>query len=113
MKIKTKNIIFPISMIGSIDPYSLKTWNYQNYSEILPNENGLNKEKVAKEKLQKLFKDDIKHKLAHIMERASWLIWSKEKVVYKTLKDILYRNPFDKWKYEILGKINTWKKVQP
>ena len=66
-------------------------------------------EKVAKEKLQNLFKNDVKHKLAHIMERASRIIGGKGEVVYKTLQDILYRNPYDKFinNLKFLGKINT------
>ena len=72
-------------------------------------------EKVAKEKLQKLFKDDVKHKLAHIMERASRIIGGKGEVVYKTLQDILYRNPYDKFmeNLKFLGKVNTLRKLQP
>ena len=72
-------------------------------------------EKLAKEKLQKFFKDDIKHKLAHIMERSSRIIGGKGEVVYKTLQDILYRTPYEKFieKMKFLGKINTLRKVQP
>ena len=73
------------------------------------------KEKVAKEKLQKLFKNNIKHKLAYIIERASRIIGGKGEVVYKTLQDILYRNPFDKFieNMKFLGKVKTLRKIQP
>ena len=72
-------------------------------------------EKVAKEKLQNLFKNDVKHKLAHIMERASRIIGGKGEVVYKTLQDILYRNPYDKFinNLKFLSKVNTLRKIQP
>jgi len=45
-------------------------------------------ERVAKEKLRNLFRNDMKHKLAFIMERASRIIGGKGEVVYKALQDI-------------------------
>ena len=49
------------------------------------------------------------------MERASRIIGGKGEVVYKTLQDILYRNPFDKFieNLKFLGKVNTLRKLQP
>ena len=72
-------------------------------------------EKVAKEKLRNLFTKDTKHKLAYIMERASRIIGGKGEVVYKTLQDILYRNPYDIFinNLKFLGKVNTLRRIQP
>ena len=75
----------------------------------------LHKKKLAMEKLRDLFKKYPKHKLANIMEKASRIIGGKGEVLYKTLQDILYRTPFDKFidNLNLAGKINTLKKVQP
>ena len=72
-------------------------------------------EKVAKEKLRDLFKQNTKHKLALIMERASRIIGGKGEVVYKALQDILYRNPYDKFinNMKFLAKVNTLRRIQP
>ena len=72
-------------------------------------------EKIAKEKLRNLFTKDTKHKLAYFMERASRIIGGKGEVVYKTLQDILYRNPYDTFinNLKFLGKVNTLRRIQP
>ena len=57
----------------------------------------LYKQKLAMLKLRELFKKYPKHKLANIMEKASRIIGGKGDVLYKTLQDILYRYPFDKF----------------
>ena len=75
----------------------------------------LYKQKLAMLKLRELFKKYPKHKLANIMEKASRIIGGKGDVLYKTLQDILYRYPFDKFinKLKFAGKENQLRKTQP
>ena len=75
----------------------------------------LHKKKLSMEKLRDLFKKYPKHKLANIMEKSSRIIGGKGEVLYKTLEDILYRGPFDKFinNLQFVGKINTLRKTQP
>ena len=84
----------------------------QNFCRVRMEEHN---ERVAKEKLRNLFRNDMKHKLAFIMERASRIIGGKGEVVYKALQDILYRNPYDKLidRLKFLAKVNTLRKIQP
>ena len=98
-------------MIDSIEPYSLARIIRRFFHLKM----GQHKEKISKKKLQKLFKDDVKYQLVHIMERAARIIRGKGEVIYKTIQDILYRNPFDKFieNMKFMGKVNTLKKVQP
>ncbi len=72
-------------------------------------------QKKAKDKLRILFKKYPKYKLALIMEKASRIIGGKGEVLYKTLQDILYRNPFDKFinNLKFAGKVNSLKETQP
>ena len=73
------------------------------------------KKRLAEDKLRDLFKRYPKHKLANIMEKASRIIGGKGEVLYKTLQDILYRNPFDKFIDNLIfaGKVNALRKTQP
>ena len=75
----------------------------------------MNKKKLANDKLKNLFKNSIKHKLAKIMERVSRVLGGKGGIIYKTLQDILYKNPFNKLinNLKLIGKVNTLKKIQP
>ena len=84
----------------------------QNFCRVRMEEHN---ERVAKEKLRNLFRNDMKHKLAFVMERASRIIGGKGEVVYKALQDILYRNPYDKLidRLKFLAKVNTLRKIQP
>ena len=72
-------------------------------------------QRKAKDQLRNLFKRYPKYKLAQVMEKASRIIGGKGEVLYKTLQDILYRNPFDKFidNLKFTGKENTLRKIQP
>ena len=74
-----------------------------------------NKNKQANNKLQNLFKNYVKHKLADVMKRLSRVLGGKGTVVYKTIQDILYRNPFDKLinNLRMTGRINKLKEIYP
>ena len=71
--------------------------------------------KRAMIKLRDLFKRYPKHKLADVMERASRIIGGKGDVLCKTLQDIFYRNPFNKFidKLVFTGKENFLRNLQP
>ena len=71
--------------------------------------------KNAMDKLRDLFKRYPKHKLANVMEKASRIIGGKGDVLYKTLQDILYRYPFNKFidKLNLKGKENVLRNIQP
>ena len=75
----------------------------------------LHKKKLAMNKLRDLFKNYSKHRLAKVMEKASRIIGGKGEVIYKTLQDILYRKPFDKFinNLKFTGKVNNLRKTQP
>ena len=49
------------------------------------------------------------------MEKSSRIIGGKGDVLYKTLQDILYRNPFNKFidNLKLAGKVNALRKTQP
>ena len=57
-------------MIASIEPYSLARIIRRFFHMKMVQ----HKEKTSKEKLQKLFKDDVKYQLVHIMEKAAKLL---------------------------------------
>lgn len=71
--------------------------------------------RLAMDKLRNLFKRYPLHKLANIMEKSSRIIGGKGEVLYKTLQDILYRNPFNKFidNLKFAGKVNALRKTQP
>ena len=71
--------------------------------------------RLAMDKLRNLFKRYPKLKLANIMEKSSRIIGGKGDVLYKTLQDILYRNPFNKFidNLKLAGKVNALRKTQP
>ena len=73
------------------------------------------RQKLAQNKLNDLFKKYVKRKIAQIIEKSSRILGGKGEVLYKTLENILYRNPFDKFinNLKFIGKVNTLRKTQP
>ena len=75
----------------------------------------MKKKNNANEKLKNIFKKYVKHKLSNIMEKVSRILGGKGLIVYKTLQDIIYKNPFNILlnNLKIIGKENVLKKIQP
>ena len=73
------------------------------------------KKRLAKDKLRNLFQKYPKHILANIMGKSSRIIGGKGDALYKTLQDILYRNPYNKFldNLKFAGKVNALRKTQP
>ena len=68
----------------------------------------------SKNELKNVFHRNIMLLLANIMQKSSRIIGGKGEVLYKTLEDILYRRPYDKFMNNLAfyGKLNTLKKIQ-
>ena len=74
-----------------------------------------NKKKEAIDKLKNLFRNNFKHNLANIMKRVSRVLGGKGPSLYRTLEDILYRSPFNKFinNLKLLSRINSLNEIMP
>ena len=67
----------------------------------------LHKLKLAQLKLKELFRKDTVFNLCKVMNRSSRIIGGKGEVLYKSIQDILYKNPFDKFMNNLKLKART------